>query len=93
MFYNTNKETGNELKESENITEKQDELVLSFFRQNRFQLFTAYELQQRVFGGRVPKTSVHRSLSDLTYAGLLQKTNVMVRGPFDRQVHTWKLAR
>jgi hypothetical protein len=39
----------------------------------------------------VPLTSIRRAFSNLKKRGLIEKTNIMVRGNFGMSVHSWKL--
>lgn len=90
-FYNTTNETTANLREYKAKAQKQDDAILEWFRDHPFDNFPPHVICKRVFDSRVPKTSIHRSLSNLTDSGLLIKTETMVVGEYGRLQHTWRL--
>lgn len=94
MYYNTNDESGINLRDSWVKTAKQDELILRLFQANPDQTFTPDEILHlcEVVNRSWPITSVRRSISTLTKAGNLTKTSNLRKGKYGKKTHTWKLA-
>ena len=94
MYYNTNDESGEDLRESWTKTANQDELILQFFIDNPNQLFTPDDIQHmcEVCDRHWPITSIRRGISTLTKAGNLTKTSNLRKGKYGKKTHTWKLA-
>jgi len=89
-YYNTNKERGRELFNSEYKAQNQEELILSLF--NTGSLLSPDEIldicnQHYSY----PITSIRRALTDLTSKGLLIKTNSFRMGRYGKKTHTWTL--
>jgi len=84
-FYNTNKESGEQLKSSKGKARHQDEVILSLFTSGSL---APHQIEMRT---GIMLTSVRRSLSNLTESGKLEKCDKMVNGSFGKKVHTWKL--
>lgn len=68
-YYNTNSETGETLTASVKQTEKQEQIVLSFFENNPDIQITALELADKL---NILFTSVRRAVTDLEKEGKLQ---------------------
>jgi hypothetical protein len=91
MYYNTNKESGFELVESQHKSFKQEQVVLDFFR-NHLEEYTPFEVHARIpVLQKSPVTSVRRSITDLTDQGYLEKTPIMRKGLYGKANHTWML--
>ena len=92
MYYNTNNENGEDLRESWTRTAKQDELILQFFIDNPNQLFTPDEIHHmcEVCEKDWPITSIRRAISTLTKRGNLTKTSELRKGKYGKQTHTWQ---
>lgn len=69
----------------------QNRRILKFFENNSSGRFTPFEVSNI---GDIPGpiTSIRRSISDLTKAGYLVKTNHMKEGDWGVNNHTWQLA-
>jgi DNA replication protein DnaD len=93
MYYNTNNESGQTLKESKKKTETQEDKILEFFQEFPFLDLNPFDIQHRVFNDSTPITSVRRALTDLSNKGKLIKTNRVVNGIYGKNNHTWKLAK
>ena len=100
MFYNTNEENGATLQESRKKAKTQDQTVLEYFK-NHDQLGVTPERCLRHFKimeklseskwHNTPVTSIRRSFSNLKNQGLIQKTELTIKGDFGKNVHVWKL--
>lgn len=90
MYFNTNKEQGQEFIESCIKNENQDDIILKFFQIYDDEHFSACDIMQRRIL-RCPLTSIRRSINTLTKKGLIEKTDYMIRGFYGKKVHTWKL--
>ena len=88
-YYNTNQEEGTTLAASEGRAERQETLVYNFFNENKEESYPRFRLEE-MFGW--PTQTMSRVLANLTSDGLLEKTDNMVKGPFNKMVHTWKYA-
>lgn len=91
MYYNTNKLSGNDLKEATAKNLSQNQIVLAAFRKYPGAKLSPDFIWQRVFNQSIPITSVRRSLSTLTKAGRLRKTDSMSIGFYGAPVHRWEL--
>lgn len=92
-FHNTTDEKGEQLNKYENQAASQETKIASFFELNPGEIFTPWEVQSLVFyKTKTPITSVRRSLSDLTRAGVLTKTEHMKEaGNYGRRSFSWQL--
>jgi len=100
MFYNTNNETGETLKESQNKAKSQDEMVLEFFikydnlgatPERCLRHFKIMEKLSETRWHNTPITSIRRSFSNLHKMGLIRKKKYKVEGDFGKQIHVWEL--
>ncbi len=96
-YYNTNKESGEELIKSERQARTQEERILEFFEEdydskNVVELFGPSYIHEAVFDHSIPITSVRRAMTNLTNQGKLIKTDIMVIGQYGKKEHTWKYA-
>ena len=99
-YFNTNNETGVELKESQKTSISQEErIVYTFQRLNRkltandiHTLWCAEDQALRRFPPLL--TSVRRALSNLTENGMLVKLPMGMKvGPYGKKVHYYALAK
>lgn len=74
----------------EKIALTQGEIIMRFFEANQVQEFTPCEVWQSVGYGKMLLTSIRRSMSDLTKAGDLIKTNNRKAGIYGEMNYTWK---
>lgn len=72
----------------ESKAKKQDELILQYIRKTK-KSFTPWELYN-VFGHQIMKSSVQRSLTNLTKAGKAFVTGERRMGQFDRETNCWR---
>jgi Fe2+ or Zn2+ uptake regulation protein len=69
---------------------RQEEVILAYFRTNPGE-YSPEAIQEKVLP-QAPITSVRRAMTNLTEAGLLEKTGNKVAGKHGRPVGTWALA-
>ena len=93
FYHNTNKESGKTLISSKTKANKQELKVLKFFESNdNTNSYSPEDILDQVdFGRTIPITSVRRAITNLTNAGYLKKTQLMKKGKFGKQIHTWKI--
>lgn len=95
-YHNTVGLKDDELRERCRRAKSQEDRILWFFKNNSEMLCPPHFFQYSghdLFDSPVPITSIRRALTNLTTAGLLTKTDVMVRGPYGDPVHCWRLRR
>jgi len=94
MYYNTNNETGNKLKQSKKKTITQDEFILGIFNTWRTnEGLTPSEIEGILvddYDTNWPLTSIRRSISTLTDTGKLTKTDKLRKGKYGKNEHVWK---
>jgi hypothetical protein len=92
-YYNTTGESGENLESYTKKTATQDNRIANFFEQNPGEIYTPWEVQSLVFTPPMPPvTSVRRSISDLTRAGILTKTlHRKETGSHGRRSYCWTL--
>src|SRR6476661_3323368 len=93
--YNTTGESGDIRQQSIKKNEKQDAVILGIFQANPQHSLTPYDVWQlcTTAGYRYPQTSVRRSITDLTAAGKLTKSDTACGvGEYLKAVHKWQLA-
>ena len=102
MFYNTNNETGDTLKESRKKAKTQDELVLEYFKNydnlgaTPERVLRHFKIMEKLSDNKwhnTPITSIRRSFSNLKNKGLIEKTNRTIEGDFGKQINIWKLCK
>ena len=89
-YYNTTHAAGSELRGYQDKALSQDELIMAFFAGAEGFLYTPSEIRKRVFDDTVPLTSVRRSMTNLTNARRLIKTDQMRSGIYGRPEHCWR---
>jgi Fe2+ or Zn2+ uptake regulation protein len=89
-YYNTNKEGGQTLKDSQVKAATQDEVILDLFTNNPNYLYTANDVH-RITGLNCPITSVRRSVTGLYKKGKIIKTEVMRYGGYGKETHCYTL--
>ena len=92
MYYNTNNESGLDLRESWTSNAKQDDLILRIFMIAPNDSFTPDEIEEACqrCNKDWPITSIRRAISTLTNQGKLAKTNELREGKYGKKTHTWK---
>lgn len=88
-YYNTNKESPAEAADSAVQTQKQELVILAFFRKQQEPLSPS--MVHKAFLEIWPITSVRRAMTDLTVAGKLVKTKETVPGAYGKREHLWAL--
>ena len=99
-YYNTNKETGKELAQSEEKAMTQEEAVKSIFITREWlgqdieltpsEVWSIYDVDYK---SNTPITSIRRAMNTLTKKGKLIKTDEMRDGFYDKLEHCWRLAK
>lgn len=99
MFYNTNNETGETLKESQKKAKSQDEMVLDYFKkydnlgatpERVLRHFRIMEPLSSDKWANTPITSIRRSFSNLHKRGLIEKAGYKIEGDFGKQINVWR---
>ena len=91
MYYNTNNETGETLKNSWQTASSQELKIKKYFIENKDAKLHPHQILQIVFNNEAEITSVRRALTDLTKDGFLNVSQDMVMGFKGKRVHTWEL--
>ncbi len=92
MYHNTNNEQGLVLERSEAVADRQQDVILDYFR--RGGQHTPDEVWQALYiHTMTPLTSVRRAITNLTSDGHLEKTDQQRRGMYGKMVHVWRYAR
>ncbi len=90
MYYNTNKDTGETLSNSQVITVSQEDRIYEYCK-----TFKPYDIAPHhltgLFSENTPITSIRRALTNLEKWGKLIKTDRMVMGSYGKMVHTWRI--
>ena len=90
-YHNTVPVSGSELAHNTRRAVTQDEMVLQFFMVNLGLAFSPCHVWQTLTKGNKPITSIRRSMTNLTNAGLLVKTGNRIKGIYGDKVNTWTL--
>ena len=90
MYYNTTSLDGIELKEAKNQEMKQKERILEFFKANKKEEFTPFDVHKALFGNATPVTSIRRAITDLTKEGELTQTQTQKREIYGKNNFCWK---
>lgn len=89
LYFNTTNLTGQDLMYSLNMAKNQNDKILMFFRKHRALSFSPSEVHREIFTESVPITSVRRSITNLTKANDLIKTDKKVMGVYGKLEYTW----
>jgi predicted transcriptional regulator len=89
-YYNTNKETGKTLFESNSKALSQEEEILNIFLEHK-QLSASRVWNIYNKNGLTPITSVRRGITNLCYRGLIEKTDSKTVGIYGKNEHIYKL--
>lgn len=92
-YYNTNNEVGSILQESRKKTETQEKRIETILSDVNAVL-TPDHIQWLYFQEYkvdIPITSVRRALTDLTAKGIAIKTDIMLKGRYNKKTHTWRI--
>lgn len=93
MFYNTTSETEPELSDYRGKTTCQDAAIIRYFERLNGNPASPSQVWKALFSEKTPITSVRRSLTTLTEAGILEKTTWTTGGYFGRPEHLWRLQK
>ena len=87
-YYNTNNESAKNRKVFEKKTMKQDDIILSFFKETK--TFTPSKIWQQ-FPTKAPLTSVRRSINTLKSNGKIIETGNKTMGIYGKVEREYKL--
>lgn len=90
--YNTTHETGDTLRAYTHQANRQETAVLALFRARRLPMSPS-QVWKHLDPDRTPLTSIRRSMTDLTDAGLLERLPVKVEGIYGRSEFLWVLVK
>jgi len=92
-YYNTNEETGPQLRSSWIQTAKQEELIYQMFVWNPTLGFSPEDIELRCLdlNKAWPITSIRRAINTLTKAGKLTKTDELQKSSYGKNAHIWRL--
>ena len=88
-FFNTIGLRGKKLKQAEGKAKTQNEIILSFFKQNIGAKYTPSDIHIKLFDTNTPLTSVRRAMSDLTRNNKLEQTATKKEGNFGTLNYCW----
>lgn len=92
-YYNTNRETGETLRESRRKALSQEGRIIALYAgMPGGTALTPEQVHRKAFTSRTPLTSVRRAMTTLTRRGLLERTTEQKVGQYGKKVHTWKVA-
>lgn len=89
-FYNTTRLRGSQLAKCQNQALSQERIIEDFFAIRPGRLFTPAQLAPLL--PHAPLTSVRRAVTNLTRAGVLEKTTRQRDGVYGRPEHFWRLS-
>jgi hypothetical protein len=90
-YFNTNGETGQTLKDSENKAQALEKKILEFFREFPQSGFTPWDVLAYCCKDKNLIGSVRRAMTNLTTKEQLRKTDVRIMGKAGSSNYTWKL--
>lgn len=90
-YYNTTNQSGSTLKDYSEKAMTQDDVIMSLFKSKATLLSPSMILSMS--GMNCPITSIRRSVTNLTKAGKLEKTDNQVLGLYGRPEYLWKLSK
>ena len=88
-YYNTNKESGAALQNSNENARTQEQRIYGFFLMYGQPLSPSMVLEKLKLD--CPITSVRRAMTNLTNDEKIIKTDVMVKGLYGKNEHLWRL--
>lgn len=92
-YYNTNDETGVDLRNAWMQTANQNDFIFQLFANNPDQGYSPEDVELRCLdlGKTWPITSIRRALHTLTEEGNLTKTSELQKSSYGRNAHIWRL--
>jgi Fe2+ or Zn2+ uptake regulation protein len=91
-YFNTNKLPDEQLVIANQQTEKQEDIILNIFFQQKKKL-TASDIYNVYDNPNTPLTSIRRGITNLKNDGLLNKTDEMKIGIYGKPEHCYELIR
>jgi len=88
--FNTTNLSGVALKDCKEKNQSQDEIILRHFRHHPNIKFGPSSIWRWFEDKGLPITSVRRAITNLTKAGLIEKTTNKEMGMFGRMEYTWQ---
>ena len=88
-YFNTTGATGHELAGYRAAALSQEQRIVSLFRKHRRPLSPSEVHRLGKF--TAPLTSTRRAMTRLTAAGVLERTEIKVKGAYGRPEHRWTL--
>ena len=90
-YFNTTNLRGQQLAAYNIQAQKQDDMVVEFFRRNPHAIVTTEDLWIALPAlARGPITSTRRAFSNLLNRGLIEKTDAQVTGLWGKPIHLWR---
>ena len=90
-YYNTNKEFGDELKNSNTKAKSQEDAIMVLFR-DRIKLSASEVWHIYDDKGNTPITSIRRAITNLYKNGVLVKTDETKDGIYGKKEHIYKIS-
>ena len=90
-YYNTTRSFGKELERYTAQASSQELLIHAWAKERPRFGFTPESVRWNVFKNAIPITSVRRAMTNLTNAGILEKTDQQREGDHGRPCHVWRL--
>jgi hypothetical protein len=92
MYYNTTRETGEQLATSTQSAASQTKRILDLFRSMPNTSIHAWTIKT-FLRGDVPITSVRRAITDLHDAAKIERDGSAYAGPYRRKTYTYRYLR
>lgn len=90
-YYDTTHVSAPKLREYRRKASVQEQRIEQYMRARPFAMFSPDHIQATVVPD-APLTSVRRAMTNLTKAGVLEKTDRQVTGTYGRPVYLWRYA-
>ena len=94
-FFNTTKESGSQLIDSNRKATKQNDVVFELFKQfGTASPSQIYQVWATITGLTTPPlTSIRRAITTLTDEGKLEKLDSMKKGLYSKDEHEWRIIK
>lgn len=92
MYYNTNNEIGNTLKQSEIKATRQEDIVQEYFTKSNWHTPESVMVEENARGNVAPITSWRRAFSVLKNKNIIEKSDRKVKGMYNKEIYVWKRA-
>lgn len=91
-YYNTNKESGIDLKESNAKAKTQEQFLMDvFYEKESLTASQAWSIYCKEVNSNTPLTSIRRAMTNLCDEGLLYKTDDMREGLYGKKEHIYRV--